>query len=79
MKKCGGGRGGYEFFILSLASGNSRDRVKSHHVSAPSRGSRFNLMDLKLRFRFLKQLAIFSNSPRIVLSQVCTFMTCLIS
>ena len=39
MKKCGGGRGGYGLFILSLASGNSRDRVKSHHVSAPSRGS----------------------------------------
>ena len=39
MKKCGGGRGGYELFILSLASGNLRDRVKSHHMSAPSRGS----------------------------------------
>ena len=39
MKKCGGGRGGYELFIQSLASGNSRDRVKSRHVSSPSRGS----------------------------------------
>ena len=47
MKKCGGGRG-VGLFILSLVSGNSRARVKSHHVSAPSRGS---LMVL-LRFSF---------------------------
>ena len=37
MKKCGGGR--CECELLSLASGNSRDRVKSHHVSAPLRVS----------------------------------------